>query len=90
MLLLSLLLLGFPIAHLFGDSPGLLCFLFRELPQAGKFFKRMRCFGENTAAPAAAGFAYPHMEMDLSTRTAALHFQGAATATAPAAVAPIR
>jgi hypothetical protein len=30
------------------------------------------------------------MEMDLSTRTAALHFQGAATATAPAAVAPIR
>ncbi len=41
-----------------------------------------------SAAP--AGFAYPHMEMDLSTRTAALHFQGAATATAPAAVAPIR
>lgn len=43
-----------------------------------------------SAAPAAAGFAYPQMEMDLSTRTAALHFQGAATATAPAAVAPIR
>ncbi len=48
------------------------------------------CPSAAPAAPAATGFAYPHMEMDLSTRTAALHFQGAATATAPAAVAPIR